>query len=497
MDFSEIIAIRDVPGILAKYSWKAKMLACRQYVRQAMDCGRCYNVDNVSSAPTPWELNQYVALSATYCDGKEDYMPDSVFRKIINSFRESPPKKLPSTIQEIKNYLSFEIGTIQIPFQQDGIVLLFRYLFIMTYVDKCSKIDMGAEFEKCFGIRYEAVFQFCLLTYFAAAENMEWGEFFYAFCNNFSLMPNKKFLKIISLFTKGRTSLAKTQGALFEFSTNGVGNALNLLEKHPFINMGNVLHLPLPYLLNHAATRHLFDRMMTISKGARAKVGKLVMEPYVLNLLTYAGCYRKVLPEFKYKYKGKEKTSPDAWLITRDVNIFLEVKLAEAPSELRQTIKRDVQETYRLASKHVFQLFSRIKELCEVKGKTGVNFNNTFGVVVLHEDSYAVREDIYNRCYNEHPSLNEEEKNFIRDRIAIVGLYSIENFCYRHMSILPPLEKRLVGKGYEEIALNTDTLRGTKLDLPWDEKMLRSVSDTLFDNINNGNENRVQFVVYE
>ncbi len=199
------------------------------------------------------------------------------------------------------------------------------------------------------------------------------------------------------------------------------------------------------------------------------------MEPYVQWLFRRCGCYDSVGGSFRYKIFGRDLDSPDVIVQHDGTTVFVEVKLAEAPVGLRQADKATVEKTLELTAKFVHQWFLRRSGICggNATPDMGARWDRAFGLVVVHEDSYAVREDIYLRCFERHPELPEKDRELIRRRISLVGLYSVEQFCYCHRNIIPALESRMHDAvGSESILLDTDFLKGGNADYPFDEEFI-------------------------
>lgn len=457
---------------LLNYSWDAKMRVCGRYAGKVLCDGRRWQAADLKNRPTPWELNQFAAYAALYRDGTQSEIPDLVFLSMINVIRNRPPSRKMSSLDDIKKYLSFETAMVQFPYQQDAILIFFRYRYLLSFVDASHGIDMPALFKKTFGVDYSDVAAFSVLVHLAATVGQYWPLFISDFCKKYKCRPSSRFFEIVEMFSIDREEYARKQDALFSLSTDGSANAENLMEIYPFLRMGNTRSLPLPYLLNQAMTRHLFDRLMKSNKGLRAKVGRWVMEPYLQWLFRRSGCYDAVDGSFQYRCSGQIVDSPDVIVRQGELTVFVEVKLSEAPLVLRQANEVCIEKTLQLAAQFIYQLYARMNELCKgyAKPRMEVESEKTFGIVVVHEDSYAVREDIYARCFARHPELSVEDREFIRRRISFVGLYSVEQFCYSHRSIVPALEKRMEdAPGSESIMLDVDFLEGSKADYPFDD----------------------------
>lgn len=276
----------------------------------------------------------------------------------------------------------------------------------------------------------------------------------------------------MDMFATDRDEFATRQLMLFELSTDGYFNAINLLEERPFIKMGDKSFLPLPYLLHIAAARNLFDRLMAPNDESRAKIGGPLMEKYVYELLVRSSCYDSVCREFKYRVVRSERLSPDIMVQSLGTYVFFEVKLSEAPIAIRQMPPGMVEKLRMAYANWIYQLFSRIKELCAGVARHMANpaREGTYGVVVVHEDAYLLRDDIYEECFNMHPKLSEDDKEFIRRRISLTGLYTIEQYCHSKTNIIAGLKLRETDRKYHiSFDLHANEICKNELKLPIDE----------------------------
>lgn len=474
------ITLANIPRALSNFTWGAKVALCNKYALSTMEHGRRFQVENLKKATAPWELNQLAAFFVISKDGEIEEIPDPLFRMMINSIRDGVPQCIFKGLDHIKRYMSYNLALQQFPYQQEALIIFFRYRYLFSVIDKSHGLDMPQKFKTTFSLEYQDMLAMSALSFLATSQNKFLIDLVRNINQNCDCHLTQTCKSVVELLAIERDDYRRRQSALFEFSSDGPSNAEILLERFPFIQIRDEYFLLLPYLLNFATTRHMFDRMMEKNKGLRSLVGRWAMEPYVRHMFEYSTSYDSVRGSFSYNCGRNTVDSPDIWLQTEGVSIFVEVKLAEAPVQLRQMFESQIIVTLKLAAKHTYQLYSRLKEICSGKARDiiSTNWDAVYGVVVVHEDSYSVREDIYNQCFNDHPELSEEERELIRTRITIVGLFSIEQFCYHHRSILPALkERQKEPAGAESILLNVDFLNGASQDLPIEKYFIPIVKE--------------------
>lgn len=483
---SLLVSVRKLHVLIGPYSWAAKMKKCSEYAANAFNGGFFCNVVDSSVAPMPWEMNIFMALATIYADGPIDEIPDYIFRGIINTIRTEEPLRLYEEKPDIKDYIVSEIASIQIPYQQNQLFLPFRYKYLFSCVDNKLGIDMPKMFYSSFGVESDDIFLFTMMGHLATVTGQYWIKFIRNFCRKFGRRPNGLFRSVMELFSIDRVAFARRQQGFFELSTDGYRNAVNLLEVYPFVKMRGSYSLPLPYLLSIAAARHLFDRLMAIDENNRRKKCGPLMEQYVYDILAQSGCYDSVEREFKYRVKRSERLSPDVIVKKGDKYVFFEVKLSESPTDLRQMFPGVISGLRKASADRIYQLYSRIGELCNGCARHILNpsRNDVYGVVVLHEDSFLIRDEIYKECFRLHPEISDEDKVFIQERISITGLYAIEQFCYTRSNILDGLKLREDDPPYQiSLNLHAEDVCEGKLHLPLDqyEELIRDIPRKFFD----------------
>ena len=262
MTSEPFITLANIPNALAKFTWNAKMHIFNKYALEVMKAGRrCYLEPN-NPMPWPWELNELAAIFVSGEDGKLEELPDPLFRIMINALRSAAPKRAFKGIDDVKRYLSYNVAMQQFPYQQDALIVFLRYKFLFSVVDETHGLDMPRKFRTTFNVDYEDVAALSALTFLAAAQNIFWDKYIWDFKRKHSCRISATFESVVELFAIDRHDYAKRQAALIGFSSDGLSNAQNLLEQYPFVKTRDDYFLPLPYLVNLATTRHLFDRMM-------------------------------------------------------------------------------------------------------------------------------------------------------------------------------------------------------------------------------------------
>lgn len=198
---SLIISSSKLPELISPYSVLATIKKCAEYSLRAFKNGRSCDVEDPANTPLPWELNTFAALSAIYANGPIGEMPDYIFRLVIKTIKSFIPtcvydQSLSDGEIKVQDLLACEFSSIQFQYQQDLLVLLFRYKFLYTYIDESLNINMPELFRAKFGIDGDDLFLFLVMAHFAMLQGKYWLHFIRDFSNEYNIIPMSCLLKL-------------------------------------------------------------------------------------------------------------------------------------------------------------------------------------------------------------------------------------------------------------------------------------------------------------
>ena len=214
---------------------------------------------------------------------------------------------------------------------------------------------------------------------------------------------------------------------------------------YSFIEFNNKYYFPLPHLLPRNITSSLFYRLTEGNDTLRSALGKNVIEQYVYEIVSQSNCYADVLREVTYNGpKGTQAQSPD--LIARHENsiLLLECKSTVPSIGMRTLSDKAYRKTQTRLAEHIVQLYKGIQHFGQYNPfeNLQISKDNIWGCVILLEDPYIRRENIYSQVLNllNIPSSSDEAA-WIMQHIKIIDLYQLETLCFSSNSIIDAIKE--------------------------------------------------------
>ena len=409
-----------------------------------------------SNVVFPWELEIFVELSlfAEAPQAIKSVQADNgaEFIKIINTIRNynHPSLKKKENIDFV-NSLIMVMGLQQFKAQENILERLYRYSYFWGFYN--DKINMPQTFLDNFnGIKYSEFRELAVLIYFYASLKSSTADIIRYFV--LKSKPIVDYLKI------SRSDYKIKQRDKIDDNYENVIYGFNYLHPFPFIEFQDVYFLPLPYLIVDAVTDSLLTRVTYNNDSLREKIGKEVAQSYIESIFRETSRYEEVLPEIEY-YVGKNKFDTPDVLIKKDNNFCLiDTKLSTPKLDIRNFNKQSIEKTISQYAKYTIQVYKRVKDFCDglvypFLKKIEIDLNNVFGIVALLEDSFIMRQQIYDKVFRELKiDENSEEANYIKAHIKITSFRDLELFAFRSFDIFVALKaKALNSRDWNDLGL--------------------------------------------
>ena len=437
-----IWTIEEICVKLKRYSFESKIDICNKYSQQLINgVGNIIKSELVNSV-LPWELECFamLAIKATpeYSDGSFEGKGLKDFYKMMEGIRNTNYKALPKS--NLDNYYYRWLSSqelVQFSIQEDVTYKLFRYTFLFDY--KSENVDIRELFHKSFGIYYEQIMLLgtfmCLLygtdintKYPYIINDVIFGLFYDA--ARFLTINYKDYISQLDLITKNKE----------EYTT-----CLRPSYSYPFVERGDRIYYPLPHLMGKAVTESVLYRFTENQDELRKIIGKEVLEKYVLDVLSEAKCYKDISPE--KKYKGERNTdglTVDVMATTEDNSLlFVEVKSAVPPRDLRKHDKEAYEKTCMKVAENVVQLYKNIVNYRQFDSynpfpeKGLFDVDNCWGVLVVLEDNYVDRTDIFDIAAEKLCLDKDSDKyKWLLRHIKILSLYAVEVYSFKGISLV-------------------------------------------------------------
>lgn len=430
-----------IPLLLKRYSFEEKMNICQYISKDYIYPDGQIDIEKLRKGILPWELETFALFSIMSNKeySHEDFKSkdDKRFLEIMACIRNYVhPKLNEGERNRFVDRFLIVTGINQFSFQEYYIYRLFRYNYFFNFSN--SQIDMKRIFFDKFGCSYD---EFKKLTFML---NM-------FFSNN---IIERKILDYIIMFKYSNAyKQLKINRDEFIIRQNEISNSIDdylycfkLFFQYPFIYYKDTSFLPLPHILIQSTTSALLYRITEKNDALREKIGKEVIENYLVYILKESGLYNEVIPEQVYKKSGKERRTIDCMVRKDNRCILLDSKSIVPFVKTREMDEYFIDITIDRIANSIIQVFDHITERFQYEyypfsEHLDFDKNNIYGIVVILEDSYIRRNRIID-CVAKKKGIdiNSNEYNYICSNIKVLGLYDIENKTFNNENLVTLLE---------------------------------------------------------
>ena len=435
------IPYANIAKHLKRYSFDEKMRITQKYSRMTIDCSGNLKKDEINRLVYPWELETFLMLAiSTYPEYKKGNFIDrneKYFIKMINGIREyqSPKLEKYKGSLDFVEYFMTATGLTLFDIQEDKIYKLFLYSFIFNFSN--DYIDMKSEFYKFYGTNYQ---EFISLGLFLT---LMYGS-------NFTFDSNLLDCLIGNLYKKAASTLVidveqfKRELDIIATNVEDYITCLRPSYKYPFIKKSSTIYLPLPHLIQRAITSSLLFRITENNNSLRDKFGKEILEDYLLTILSESKVYDEIHGEktFKMERHNIAKTL-DVMVREGDEYIMLDSKASVPSIGLRVYDELShVKEINKMVDK-IIQIYRHLKWYLPkyptynpYKNNPKISPHHLWGISVVLEDSYLMREKIYDEAAKKIGIKKEtDEYIWMVTHIKIISLYEIERIALEGKSL--------------------------------------------------------------
>lgn len=178
----------------------------------------------------------------------------------------------------------------------------------------------------------------------------------------------------------------------------------------------------------------------------RETIGKQTAESYLNYLLCSSEVYDEVFREQEYQVGKNKKVSPDVMIRKGERICLFDSKLSSPSLSLRQFDTDGINNFISRVADYVVQLYKRIREFDLYNPfikSIDYSRDNIFGIVSIHEDSYILKETIYQAAFKKLKiDDNHPEAEYIVSHIMFFPLSEIEKYALSSTDILPAIAYR-------------------------------------------------------
>lgn len=436
------IKYMDICRMLKRYSFEEKVRVCNCHSRMLMSITGDIDVKQIIGKVYPWELETFFLLSikATPEYNNENFLGKNIkiFNKMINGIRNFIH---PSLMKKYANntftdYYIVATGLTQFDIQESFYYKLYRYNYIFNFVNE--NINMPKEFVKVFNTIYREYLDFGSYLIMLYGSQLQLND---KLLNYFVMDKYPNVSKNLSIDLENyKIELEKITSNVEDYIT-----CLRPSYKYPFIKRDNQLYFPLPHLLGRSITSAMLYRMTDGNNALREKIGKEVLENYLIKILKESKAYDEVHSEkiFKKEHNCEAKTL-DAMAKTKDDYILLDCKSAVPLIGLRTYNDNSYEkEIFKLVEKieqiykHLRIFLPKYKTYNPFKGALNIDKKHLWGITVVLEDSYIRRNIIYEKVAQKlNIKTTSDEYIWMTTHIKIASMYDIERFSFCGRSLI-------------------------------------------------------------
>lgn len=449
MPTSTSIDYLKLPTILKRYKLEDKLHLAEIHSRKLMHPNVHGNPSILRELLLPWELECFVSLSIKAVEWKYDDFDESHFTKIMNAIRGAyhPELKKKEEDSQFARWFMMLASATQFDYSESYWHKLYRYTYYFSY--KSPKINMPEEFQKKFGIDYQAVMTFSLalwVMYIADVKDVSIGK----------IEIMEKYPQVVALLTMTREAFITELDRITTEPMDYI-YCLRPSYSYPFICCQNTTYLPLPHLLIRASTTSLMFRLTDGDKELRELVGSEVLESYLLHLLSSCPEFEHIEKEIVYS-KGKLQNQRSVDVMT---HVGTQIICFDSKSFVPKVDLRVFSEDAYFAE--VNRLGKAVKQMYEqIHNKYGVEYtpfdipvntdrSNIWGIVVVLENPFIPLDAIYSEAVRQMKvELNTDEFEWLQGHVGIASLSSIEYQIFSSNNILSVIQQNASTKRYSD-----------------------------------------------
>lgn len=427
-----------------------------------------YKIDLSGKYAYPWELETlYIFFILAEEWGNSNFRGKNykMFVNMVNCVRNYYNEKIEDSSPEklLRNFLIIN-GPSQFENQRSFYCIMYRYNYIFSFENEI--INMKQEFYNAFKLEYGKFLKFSFLAFvFFGLNNII----------KFDVKKITEFLlaKNLDVVTHLIISREDCVDKVNEFAKNPVDyvSCVKPCSQYPFIKYKSIIYLVMPHCIISSCTSSLLFRLTDKKNKLRELIGKNVIEKYLEDILKESKIFDEVVGETEFQYRRNRLKSSDVMCRKEDKCVFFDSKLLVPKSSVRCLDEEAIDNYIEKICDGVKQLYKQLKlyfnkYLFPFKEKVVSDIQNYYGILVLFDDSYIERKEIYEK-FAEQNNIDKESEDYcwIINNLKICSLYDVEKYVFTGSCIINSLIKQKEKKEPYNYPLSTG-LDKSKSELP-------------------------------
>lgn len=444
-----ILEYERIPLILKRFSFEAKMEEAQHHSNKIMSPSGLIDPTLLRGKWLPWELNTYALFSIFTINeyNNQNFLNTygkKRFSEIMTSVRGSQHGGKTNS-QSSSNFLRdflIVVGLTQFILQENKYMKYYRYSYFFNFSN--DFVDMKTEFFGKFNQNYEDFVQLSNIVNLFYPEGNSLQSILH---DDFHNVIYREFSQVIKFLELNRQEFIDLQRKLINKPEHYV-TSYNYLYTYPFILHQEKRYFPLPHTLTEAVTTSLLTRLTAGNNDLRSKFGKYVLESYLTHIVSLGSFFEECIEEYPYNFKRNQKRTVDLMLRKQDLALLIECKSIVPQRGLRNLNEGDIERTILRLSENMIQLYRNAtmkfgKEYYPFDEQKTFELSDTFGIVIMLEDSFIHREEIYKKVAQEL-DLDIDQYNHLCSNFKFISLYELERIIFEDWDLFELLGKNKV-----------------------------------------------------
>lgn len=376
----------------------------------------------------PWELETLMSLAVlAYPQFKEEPLKETTFHELIRVIRGSDLSQKHIDNKHLGKNLLSNIGLQQFEYQLYFYYLYYLYSFIF-------KDEVFSEVIKDkYGVSYEDLSAVVMALYisYSAVNKLDTS----LIIKNIAA-SNYQVIEALNISVEEYKDMLKS----WNFQIDDYRYLLCPLYEKPFLSFNDQIAAPLPHVLPRSITTSMLYCVTRDKNDYRNRLGK-ILEDFAFMLIRDNCNYQEI-------YQEKQFTTKRGDIKTRDVNclfdngfLLIECK-AYVPGIRLRNFKEEnyLKEVNRLAE----EMQKIYKDICinranysdynqfQAKDICKADKDDIYCFLVLLEDSYIYRKDVYDKCAS-NLGLKQDGQEYQRliSHINIISYYTLIELAFK------------------------------------------------------------------
>lgn len=430
----------QLPKLLKRIPFASKMQQCYEMSYKSLDYLKLADKKQMkSNVPLPWAVESLALL----CIGSIENPNCSVnsnkihsqFAKMYNAVWNAVPNDMRNAGDDFFKFIGAAFAQTQFGIQETSIIKYYRYHYIFNYDE--DGVSISSSFQKKFSASYWEFLQLCelIMGFFSIKKPLDASLLTKLLSSKFQTVGKQlcitrsNYLAELRKMTNNSEDISK-----YIF-------CVRPSYKYAFIEHDGVWYFPLPHLLPTNVTSSMLYRLTEGDNALRERIGKPVLEEYLLSIVKASNVYDFVRGEVKYQHNGSESLSPDVIATDEKDVLFLDSKAFVPQKDLRFFDFDAYEKTKKRYAENIIQLYNQVissPSWCNcLPDSASLEKEHIWCASVVHEDAHLFDQEIYTAVYKQLNICDDsQEASWIKAHIRIISLYDAELYCFSSLNLI-------------------------------------------------------------